>query len=36
MREGRVIDQKDLSRALTYYDKVTEEMAQKILNQSRH
>ena len=36
MREGRVIDQKDLSKALAYYDKISEEMAQKILNQSRH
>lgn len=36
MRDGRVIDQKDLSKALTYYDKITEDVAKKILNQSRH
>lgn len=35
-RGGKVIDQKDLGAALGYFDKVTEPVAQKILNQSRH
>ena len=36
IRGGRVIDQKDFARALAYYDKVSEEAALRILNQSRH
>jgi uncharacterized protein (DUF2336 family) len=36
LRNGRVIDQKNLAQALSYYDKISEKVAQGILNQSRH
>lgn len=35
-RGGKVIDQNDLGSALAYYDRITEPIAQQILNQSRH
>ena len=35
MRDGRVIDQKDLAKALAYYDRISVEVAEKILSQSR-
>ncbi len=36
VRGTRVISQNDLSRAVRYYDKVTEEMAKTLLNKRRH
>lgn len=35
-RGGRIITQRELGRALAYYDRVTIAMARNILNQSRH
>lgn len=36
VRGGVVINQQDLARALSYFDKIKVSVAQKILNQSRH
>ena len=36
VRGGRIIDQKELSSAISYYQRVTEEMACEILSQTRH
>ncbi len=36
MRSSSVVDQRHLHKALSYYDKTTQEMATYILNQSRH
>jgi uncharacterized protein (DUF2336 family) len=36
VRGVRMVEQKDLNRALAYYDKVKEDVAQDILRQSRH
>ncbi len=36
LRGVRMVDQKDLNRALSYFDKVKEDVARDILRQSRH
>lgn len=35
-RGGKVVDNNELARALSYYDKIKESVARQILNQSRH